>query len=178
MGAPVVEEFERFIKKQTEARRQDWDARQRFWLEAVRQLYADVRSWLQSHVDAQAMECVEVPRTLVETDLGRYEVPALEISGPGFRASLEPVGIKVRDALGRVDLDGLMGSVRLLLVPADREAAPHSRRRIDDPPALDTSACFKIVTEAPHFRYLELTKERFLAALLYVVGARAELPEE
>ncbi len=179
--------FDQFLLSRTQPVSSDWEARKEQWLQAVDGLYAQVEGWLDEYIQALAVVCEREPRELVEDSLGRYRIDALKIGCQGIDVILDPIGANILGAYGRVDLAGPAGSLRLLLVSAgsggprvrnDRASDKVAEARPVQEPSPAAAPVFKLATDPPAVKYLDLDQELFLDALMYVMGARIQPPGE
>jgi len=146
--------FEHFIGSRTQPASVFWQQHKERWLQAVGQLYANVEGWLDEYVTSMAVVCQREPRVLVEDDIGEYKMEALGITCRDIHVVLDPVGANIIGALGRVDMMGPAGDVRLLLVPPGRGGPRKHIRRVDERTAeaeeeLALAPVFKLTTDPP-----------------------------
>jgi hypothetical protein len=177
--------FEQFLSSRKQPTTPEWEAHKERWLQAVDGLYAQVEGWLGEYIQALAVVCQREPRRLAEDGIGQYEVQALRIRCQGIDVALEPIGANIIGAFGRVDLVGPAGNQRLLRVLPDRSGPRVRIRRVDEQaveaqpaPVPEPEPVFKLATEPPAVRYLDLDQDVFLDALMYVMGARMQAPGE
>ncbi|MBF0171939.1 MAG: hypothetical protein HQL83_00690 [Magnetococcales bacterium] len=100
----------------------DWDGRRTAWIEQVESLLDRIKKWLLPLYKEALLDLVEGKTTLEEEFIGRYEVPWLEVLIGRQRARIIPKGTLVIGSFGRVDLEGPMG--KLLLVLSDTGTSP------------------------------------------------------
>ena len=100
----------------------DWNERRIAWIEQVESLLDRIKKWLQPLRKDKLLDLVEGKTTLEEEFIGRYEVPWLEVLIGRQRARIIPKGSLVIGSFGRVDLEGPMG--KLLLVLSDTSESP------------------------------------------------------
>lgn len=81
----------------------DWNAERDWWLERLRELYQDVKSWLQPLVDAGQLDVSEPSLTLEEHSIGSYEANRLVLDFSGEAVILDPQGTLLVGSRGRVD---------------------------------------------------------------------------
>ena len=161
--------------RQAEARTVDWEQRKAEWLGSLEQLYGAVEGWL-APFGASGVTCERVPVQLDEEQLGQYQAQALRIAVVDEVAWLQPVGALIIAARGRVDLRGRWADQRLVLVP-ETSAKPTIRvsrgggAPAQGQPTAEPVYTWRLATEPPDVRYLELTEETFLDALLRAVNA-------
>ncbi len=87
------------------------------WLGMVDALVQQVRGWAEE----AGWTVTQSEREVVEEQLGRYEVPVLEVSTPRGHVILEPMGQDVLGHKGRVDLYAWPTHYRVMLL---RTSAP------------------------------------------------------
>jgi hypothetical protein len=82
------------------------------WLQAVGELEQQVRQW----AEAQGWTVEQSEREVDDAYIGTYKAPVLEISTPQGNVHLEPIGIDVPGARGRVDLRAWPSLYRVMLM--------------------------------------------------------------
>jgi len=183
--------FQRYLDSRTEPEGKSWEKRKQQWIDSVARLYQDAEAWLAEYIATHAVECSRERCERVEDHLGRYAVDALRIRFQGQEVRLTPVGANIIGALGAVDLEGLAGTVRLIYVPRERtgprftfhrheHGAPSAaaEARAGRAQAASADLAWKLLPPPPTREYIDLNADIFLEALLYVVGARMQLPGE
>jgi hypothetical protein len=93
----------------------DWDRTKSDWLEALADLYRDIREWLSESEKRGLVRLADTKETLEEEHLGTYEAPGLNISFGADLVRLVPVGRLVLGARGRVDVITNRGQFVLVL---------------------------------------------------------------
>ncbi len=85
------------------------------WEADVDEVMAKIRKWLEK-MEAERLVRIKPRRvTLTEEAVGKYSLPALTISTPGYTlVTIEPVGLRVMGARGRIDLVSGPRSMMLL----------------------------------------------------------------
>ena len=106
----------------------DWDGRRDAWVKQVEALIHQIKSWLGPLLEEKQLALVEGKTFLQEEYIGRYEVPWLEVLIGKQRARIIPKATLVVGSFGRVDMEGPMG--RVLLVLSDTGALPKVEVRI------------------------------------------------
>lgn len=118
MASTALREFVRQQYEKTPKTPQkeiDWDGRRSAWIAQVESLIDRIKQWLTPLRNEKLLDWVEGKTTLEEAFIGRYEVPWLEILIGRQRARLIPKGSLVVGSFGRVDLEGSMGKLLLIL---------------------------------------------------------------
>lgn len=161
----------------------DLQQRQEDWLRAINDLYQAIEAILRPYTANQRISFTRSSSNIYEKQFGRYSVDRAHIEladNSSFHAELEPIGTFIIGGRGRVDMVGPTGkTVKLLLVRKDAKS-PVSNispiRSFAPPPSppLEKSDdevgwAWKLLTPPPEIVYLELTEDRFLDALMYVM---------
>jgi hypothetical protein len=92
------------LKQRAEATNQiDWKAEKEKWLVSVAKLYQDIEGWLDKLVTDGYIQITKKTITISEDEVGVYQIPQLEIAYGGKLAILEPIGVDMAFADGRID---------------------------------------------------------------------------
>lgn len=173
--------FKEFIKKgieeHTHQKEFDWVGRKNKYLDRVKQLYEQIRSYLKEFSDT-----VQLSEEIVivnEKYVGNYEAPLLKIDILGKQASLVPIGTNIIGTPGRVDLKSYLETKRIILVDQTAKEPKifaaitfnkEDKKRIGKRITRPRNYVWKIITDPPNIRYIELDEEHFLGALQEVLG--------
>ncbi|GEM_PF-2142243 len=85
------------------------------WIADVESLMVDIKKWLRGAEKEGLVRVKSREVTLVEPKAGKYNLPALTLTTPGYaRVLLDPAGLEVIGAKGRVDLASGPKKVMLL----------------------------------------------------------------
>ena len=156
-------DFDDFLRKLSEEQREqekvDWISVKQSWLADLAVLYGRVREFLQPHIERRLVRLSLGTTFLIEQHFGEYEVPYATIYLAERLVEIVPRGRFIIGALGRVDIKGPQGEVRLVLVGSeDAQPRPHMEEHT-----------WKIVTAKRQLQ--DLTKDRFYDALMFVANA-------
>lgn len=180
------QQFDEFINEQMSLQDEyasiDWNAKRDTWLEHVGQLYIAVEEILKDYVKSKKVKLnKDKNKDIFEDFIGKYSVKLLEIDVFERKAILEPIGMNIIGASGRVDLVGESGRVKFVLV--DKHAsAPQMRIDIringesdviptgNENDVSGNDLVWKISTAPPTIKYLEINQDNFFDALMEVVG--------
>ncbi|MDR3197933.1 MAG: hypothetical protein LBU34_08715 [Planctomycetaceae bacterium] len=177
--------FKEFIKKgieeYTHQKKFDWVGRKNKYLDKVKRLYEQVRSYLQEFSDT--VQLSEETITVNEKYIGDYEATILKIEILGKQASLVPVGTNIVGTPGRVDLKSYLETKRIILVDQNakepqifatidlnKEDKKRIEKHTEEWATRPRKYVWKIITDPPNIRYIELDEEHFLGALQEVLG--------
>ena len=169
--------FGEFVKRQQEAGKEDWTKERDEWLQSLNELYKTIESFL-SDFRGNGAEVRYKDIDLNEENIGSYKARQMILSIGRTEIILTPVGTMFLGMKGRVDVEGPAGQTRLVLV--DRDATgPKTKITIrigSAQPPIETPEkaptwTWKLETRPPVVKYLDLTREEFLQALLEVAGA-------
>lgn len=93
-------------------RRSNWDKKRDDWISLVSNLCSEVKQWSK----AKRWTVLEDKKDVTEEHLGTYQLPTLTIVAPKGRIHVDPIGVNVVGADGRIDLLSYPSLNRLLLV--------------------------------------------------------------
>jgi hypothetical protein len=121
-------QFTEFLQKKKErnlgAGRVDWNRRRQIWLDRVQELITEINGWLLPY-HAQGLLDFNTTRIAISEraigDSGNYEAPMLTITMGAESVTLRPVGMTVIGALGRMDLEGPLGTIKMVLNDTDQK---------------------------------------------------------
>jgi len=177
--------FKAFIEQEkaveTRQRSIDWEEKKRTYLKRVDELFNEVRIYLREFVESKDIQIKETAETIEEEYIGEYEVPVLRIQLYGKHADLVPAGTNMIGTPGRVDLIGSFDTIRFILadkkekspqifagtswMPEDRKRAREKEESI----SRKRNYVWKIITDPPDIRYIELKEASFLSSLQKVL---------
>lgn len=86
------------------------------WLSKIDALYGQVANLLRDYLAHGQMELKRSTTEVREEDLGAYKAPTLTINLGASSVKFVPIGTMLLGSPGRVDLVGIRGSVRFVLV--------------------------------------------------------------
>ena len=110
-------EFLKAQKNEDVAQGQKAQATREEWLTALKELYVQLRAWLENARVAGLAEIVERQVMLSEQHLGSYKAPALDLKMGSRVIHVVPRGRLIIGARGRVDLE--CGPAKAMLVRND-----------------------------------------------------------
>lgn len=156
----------------------DWNTEREAWVAQVRLLYTQIEGWMQEFIQQDKAELTHGSTELVEDYLGRYAIPTLNIRVAEQHVALIPIGRIILGAYGRVDMEGVRGRVRLVLVDQDTETIKfrvtiRSERDLEpaeEPECREKTPTWKVSTPPPNIKMTVLTEELFFDVLMEVIG--------
>lgn len=174
--------FDEFIAEQTAKSDEsgiDRDKEIKEWEQQLDRFYNAVEAFLHSYIEEGKVRLHYGKKQLHEELLGNYQVKSLVIEIGSNRICLDPVGMFLIGAKGRVDMIGSYGTVKFVLVPQDSSEPKISvkiRSEKEDPPPEDhlnpiAQWDWKIATPPPNIKYVELREESFKDAIMEVLNA-------
>ena len=178
----TLEDFLRAKKKKDEELKQavDWEKRKTWWLGKINELYKEVKEWLGPLTSEDILNIKDDTVDIHEERLGTYRAPYLDINVGSEVVKLMPVGAIIIAALGRVDLIGEEGSVKIALeqkghrpqvrayIVKEEIAKSKKQSNLPDYDQMDTEWIVPTETGRPK-KYQILTKEVFHDALKRVM---------
>lgn len=152
----------------------DWDAKKSKWLKQVDTLYCLIQESFSSFEKEVSLKRSTID--INEEFVGCYETERLTLELPSAEVTFTPKGLNVIGAQGRVDIEGPAGKVKLVLVPKSASKAKiqidfesESSEELNENSALE-DIVWKIATPAPNIRFIDLTQENLLDAIMEVVN--------
>jgi hypothetical protein len=94
----------------------DWDRERDEWLSYLQQLYDLIAEYLDEYIKSGAIELRRSPIELNEENIGVYEAQRLTIVIGKQEILLTPIGTRLIESKGRVDVEGSAAKSRLVLV--------------------------------------------------------------
>ncbi len=175
-----LRDFDAFVKRQqvskSEEKLVDWAAERDKWLNDLKELYSKIELFLANYIKAGEITHEYRDLRLNEENIGTYVAPMMILRIGRQEITLAPIGTLLIGSRGRVDVVGPAGSTRFMLV--DRDAtkwgvrvsavAPGAPRQEEPPKEIHWA--WKIVTNPPVVRFVELTQESLFQALLEVAN--------
>lgn len=121
-------QFAEFLKKkqtrETPDKKIDWERRRTVWLDRVTSLFTEISAWLLPY-GADGLLKEEIVQSSIHEEAmgewGRYEVPGMTITMGSETVSLTPIGMVILGGLGRVDMDGPLGKIKIVLSDSDQK---------------------------------------------------------
>ncbi len=171
--------FDQFVDQLTlsdQQAKEDYSRELNEWKKYLESLYNDIASYLKPYLDSGKIKIRYDDKQISEEEVGLYTVKSATISIGSQSILLDPIGAFIIAARGRVDMVGPRGAVRLVLVDKNSSGPrikAHTLIRDAEPPVppavLEWS--WKIVTEPPDIRYIDLDQDVFQKAMMSVVNA-------
>ncbi|WP_102944349.1 hypothetical protein [Stenotrophomonas sp. VV52] len=166
---PRISDFDKFLADQRadKAKYGDLSERKAQWIGKIDALYGQVRTLLEPYQANGSMEFTRSLSEIHEEELGSYQAPSLTINLGASSVRFMPIGTMLLGSPGRVDLVGLRGSVRFILVLPDMDrpmhmaAAEPKRGRLDLAPYI-----WKISTSPPGIRYSVIDAASLQSAIM------------
>ena len=179
---PRNPEFDQFLAAQMADKNKHGNLsdRKAQWLEKIDALYVLVDQLLAPYFADGNMERSTSIAEVREEQLGSYSAPTLTIDLGASSVRFMPIGTILMGAPGRVDLVGMRGSVRFVLVLPEIDRPKFTGTSLSDgEPALkkqrplDLSAYqWKISTHPPGIRYNPIDTGSLQSAIMEAVNGR------
>ena len=93
----------------------DWNSKKQKWLLSVNELYSTIESWLDKLIKENIVKISYDNITLDEYYVSPYVIRQMNILVGYEQVRLEPKGMIVVNAVGRIDMIGDDGTLKLLL---------------------------------------------------------------
>ncbi|MGA2174915.1 MAG: hypothetical protein ABSH38_08040 [Verrucomicrobiota bacterium] len=180
------EAFEKILNEKSrdaeESKAIDWEGRKRAWLQDLESFYRQIEDYIAPYTRSGKMAVRKSNISITEERLGTYEAPAMTIALDSEKVELCPVGTLLIGAKGRVDMAGRTGVVKFILTGRESTGVKipftvRGRNQAEHPPNVPKTPVkeeyvWKIATEPPKVRFIELTQETFFSAFAEVVDAQ------
>lgn len=176
-------EFDEFVAKQMpkekESKNIDWTKQRQEWLAHLSNFYLKIEDFLGDYIAKGQISINPGVKSIIEEDLGEYEVNTVTIQIGTSEIKLEPIGTNVIGAKGRVDMNGVNGTVKFVLVEEDAleprlsiQVWTGGKTSPSKPSAKlkKVKLAWKISTPPPQIKYLELNPESFFEAIMAVAN--------
>lgn len=176
-------EFDRFVERAAISGPTvhiDWEEKKQQWLDALDNLYDKIQDFLRPYIDSNKVELVFRKVEIDEELIGTYQAKAATLMIGSNRIELRPIGTNLIAAKGRVDMNGPLGTIKLVLVPASATgpaiqitvstSGQPSPRPSSPAPAEVIEWEWKIATPAPRIRYLPLNQDAFFDAVMSITS--------
>ena len=171
MGKQDLQAFINNRRQIDEEAQIDWNQVKLEWLNKLKELYKSVENWL---TDLDAVKIYYSDIELNEENIGIYAAKKMIITISDEQVLLEPVGTRVIGVKGRVDMNGKSGKVRILLVPKDSQGPSIkiniSNKNKKNELTIPKEWRWKLATQPPVMKYIELDGDSFSDALLESIG--------
>lgn len=150
------------------------------WLEYIETLYNKVENWLDDYIKKGRVALTYEELNITEELIGNYTVKQMNLSFAGNTIKLKPVGTMLIGTRGRVDIEGGVSKIRLLLI--DKKTKELAQNKASSSyyvcePEMEYDAEYKndlwrwkIATAPPNVAYIELNEETFFDALLEIAN--------
>ncbi len=161
--------FDAFLKKHESKKKEEnnWDEIKREWLDKVREFYSLVHKWLKEYEKQGQAKLKFLPYWLNEEYIGSYETQKLHLKIANQEIVFLPIGTRLFGAKGRIDMEGIAGKVKFLLVDKNATRAG-VKVKLYDGKNLDW--VWKIATPPPTIQLIELNEESFFDAVMEVIN--------
>ena len=145
----------------------------------MRELYEQTESFLAKYTETGEIKLSYRDIELNEENIGSYKVRQMILRIGRQEITMTPVGTLLIGAKGRVEVVGPAGRTRLLLVKSGA-SGPTVKVSVSiggkpEPPAVrarpeEITWAWKIATNPPTVRYIELTQDSLFQALMEVAN--------
>jgi hypothetical protein len=175
-------DFDAFVRREQAAAagsKLNWAKDRDEWLEYLDNLYETTESFLSEYIKRGDITIDYREIDLNEENIGAYKARQMILRVGRQEIRMTPVGTLLFGMKGRVDVVGRAGRTRLALVDS-KSSAPKVKVTISiagtsGPPAPKPAPqeihwAWKIATSPPTVRYIELTRESLLQALMEVAN--------
>ena len=182
-GSMTKDEFRKFVEEKNESKKPaetfDWSKERDSFLSFLDALFSDVKSYLKEFIKSGKIELTEQKIDLEEENIGKYSVDKIDITIGNRKVHLIPIGIQLIGCKGRVDMKGLNGLIKIVLVDSRMkslrdhikitthvvgEPKPNEPEKLESADKIQWK--WRLLTAPPTSKYLEFNEENFLEALM------------
>ena len=175
-------DFNAFIEEQTTPPTGepdvDWEQEREEWLQYLDQFYRLVEEFMGEYVNRGKVGLRRGSKALNEEFIGEYSATAMAMDIGRNSVIFDPVGTNLIGAKGRVDMRGAKGVVKFVLVPEDATTMGWQVHvTVGANPVPDLKPVkpvgkweWKIATQPPKVRCVELCRDSFQDAVMEVVN--------
>jgi hypothetical protein len=175
-------DFDAFVRREQAAAagsKLHWKKDRDEWLEYLKNLYETTESFLAEYIKKGDITVDYREIDLNEENIGAYKARQMILRVGRQEITMTPVGTLLIGTKGRVDVVGRAGRTRLVLVDS-KSSGPKVKVNISivgasghpppKPVPREINWVWKIATSPPTVRYIELTRESLLQALMEVAN--------
>ena len=177
--------FDKFVKKQVAQAKNlrtkyeiNSTQRREQWLRDLNELYSSMEKFLKKYTDADKISISRKSVKLTEENIGTYETDQLTFTIGTRKVVAKPIGTLLIGSKGRVDLLGVRGSIRIVLLdkggPAINTRVQFSGEIVEDYSSsllpnnnVDREGWY-IASSPPNITTTAFNKESFLDAIMEI----------
>lgn len=179
-----IGKFEKFLKEEdTEAIKIDWNKEKDCFIKEIENFYSQVNEFVEPYKEKIRIHNEDY--TINEDYLGSYQTIKMILHIKNNDIVFTPIGTNLIGAWGRIDMEGKNGVVKFVLVPKNssspkiettilltREDKKEWQKKQDEISKNNKEAdkVWKISTPPPNIRYISLSQETFIDALMEVIN--------
>jgi hypothetical protein len=177
------DEFRKFVAEKNESKNSseplDWSKEKDTYLKYLEILYSNVKSFLDEFVKGGKIEIYEKQIEIEEESIGKYHAKKMDITIGNKKVHLIPIGTQLIGCKGRVDMRGLNGLIKIVLVDSRMKSLrDHIKiatsivsesKQPKEEKNYDSNAVhwkWRLLTAPPGGKYIEFNEENFLEALM------------
>ena len=168
----MTDTFDDFVNQQVARAKPsiDWTQERDDWIRHLDEFYQLAEGFLRKYIDEGKVHITRTPKQINEEYIGSYEVTSLEVRIGAVKVRFDPIGTNLIGAKGRVDMHGPHGTVKFVLVPKTASARM-IRVIVQEKPVEVEEWVWKISTQPPNIKCIELEEESFLSTIMEVANA-------
>ena len=174
-------DFEDLLKKhesKPDEKEIDWESQKREWLDFIEQFYKSLETWLSPYKEQGTVSYTYKDLELTEEYIGTYNVKVMTVDFAGQKLTLEPIGTLLIGTKGRIDMEGVKGSVQFILADKNSKGMKVSvsismdgEKPKEKEPRKAPDWTWKIVLrESRKVSFVEFNEENFFDALMEIVN--------
>jgi hypothetical protein len=173
-------EFAEYLEKQEGKEEEiDWGKKRDEWLDYLNKFYNKVETFLRDFSESKNVSVNYPKKSIIEELIGEYEVHRMILLFKGNQVVFEPIGTNLIAAKGRVDMKGSAGTVRFVLVPKNSngpgiiftiQGTVEMKAVEKKIKTQEIEWDWKIATEPPRIRYIDLNEDSFFDSLMKVTN--------
>ncbi len=176
--------FEEFLQeKDTEVIKIDWNINKNFFIKKIDEFYSQMDTFLEPY---KSKMNIKNENSIINEDyIGTYEVKKRILHIKNSYITFTPIGTNLIGTCGRIDMEGINGVVKFVLVPEnnnlfkvktsilsteqDKKEWQQKQNKITNENK-EANKIWKIVTPPPNVYYMDLDRETFFDALMEVIN--------
>jgi len=118
----------------------DWEKKKKNWIHSVHTVFNDIKNWCSE----KNWKFVETQIFITEECVGSYPVPELRVTTNKGDINLEPVGMNIVGAQGRIDISSWPSLNRMLLIWLEDKWSLNTESRVPWPKPWSKQTFFDI----------------------------------
>ncbi len=155
-----------------------WPKQHEFWLGELEKLYSKMERYLKSYIHAGKIKCQRNRIKICEPNVGSYDAEELTLKIGTNKVVARPIGMQVIGAMGRVDLIGPRGVIKIALlekgaptwgtITPESDLSDERRHELFFYESTIEKEGWYFTSPPPHITAIEFCKDSFQDAILEI----------